>query len=562
MEGNATRDGFARRSLLVGLIAIAFALSCTSAAAAAVVTARNSMEPTLVDRINDVRAAHGLRRLRVSSLLTNAATRHANSMGNVGYFKGELYTPSHSILWTPYGTWIHWYWPGAGYTSGAAGENRTWGAADLSARAAVKRWLNSKRHRLNLLTASWRRVGVAAVRVSDPVGYYGRRDDVTIVVAEFGRRKGKRRQVEPPPPPPPPPSPSPDNDVREDMAFILYSSGLFGYQTNVDKYGTCDVAEAYLGQVSAHPCNRLMYSAAMHAPDAAWAWWNPISEARADGYLLHRSDGSECATDGQYGLDVGDSNAQQDFIQGVMAKMAQYPWMTGVFTDGVGRSVQSFCGGAYPVEYPTQASWDDAMVEWASVVGPALRSAGIYQLPNAGGWYPNHDLVNTTREWWPRIAPYFPALTFEYWTMHPSSPRLASTGPAWDQLWNEKQALVAFAQGLGVDFYGIDQWYNDDPVGKTYGRVSFLLDWDGNGGGHFQTPRGTYNSTQDNWVAGMPSYDVGAPTAGKVQVGVGWRREFTKATVLINPDPAVSQSFSVGGSTVTLPPVTARIIGK
>jgi uncharacterized protein YkwD len=191
MEGNVTRDGFARRSLLVGLIAIAFALSCTSAAGAAVVTARNSMEPTLIDRINDVRAAHGLRKLRVSSRLTNAATRHVNSMGAVGYFKSALHTPSSSVEWTPYGTWIDWYWPGAGYTSGAAGESRTWGARDLSARAAVKRWMNNARNRANLLTASWRRVGVAAVRVSDPLGYYGGRERVTIVVAEFGRRSGQ-----------------------------------------------------------------------------------------------------------------------------------------------------------------------------------------------------------------------------------------------------------------------------------------------------------------------------------------------------------------------------------
>jgi uncharacterized protein YkwD len=203
MEGNI-RDGFALRSLLVGLTAIAFALSCTSGAAAAGVTPRNSMEPTLVGRINDVRAAHGLRRLRVSSLLTNAATQHAKSMGAAGYFRAALYTPLHRDGWTPYGTWIHWYWPGAGYTSGRAAENRAWGATDLSARTAVKRWMKSARNRANLLTARWRHVGVAAVRVSDPVGYYGRRDDVTIVVAELGRRKGKRRQVAPPPPSPPP----------------------------------------------------------------------------------------------------------------------------------------------------------------------------------------------------------------------------------------------------------------------------------------------------------------------------------------------------------------------
>lgn len=47
-----------------------------------------------------------------------------------------------------------------------------------------------------------------------------------------------------------------------------------------------------------------------------------------------------------------------------------------------------------------------------------------------------------------------------------------------------------------------------------------------------------------------------------MQVGVGWRRELTKAYVLINPDPSVSQTFSVGGQTVTVGPVRARIILK
>jgi hypothetical protein len=39
-----------------------------------------------------------------------------------------------------------------------------------------------------LLKRSWRNVGVAAVAVRNPGGYFRSWDDVTIVVAEFGRR--------------------------------------------------------------------------------------------------------------------------------------------------------------------------------------------------------------------------------------------------------------------------------------------------------------------------------------------------------------------------------------
>lgn len=176
------------RAALVALVVLVFALSGTSASAATIVTARDAMEPRLVERINDLRASHGLRRLRVAGDLSRAAAKHANSLGSMGYFKHELYTPSRKTTWTPFGTWIRWYWPGPGYSSWAAGENLAWGAPDLSARQAAARWMDSPPHRANILTASWRRIGVAAVHVSDPHGYFGSWSDVTIVVAEFGRR--------------------------------------------------------------------------------------------------------------------------------------------------------------------------------------------------------------------------------------------------------------------------------------------------------------------------------------------------------------------------------------
>ena len=177
-----------RRGALLAAFALVFALSATSAPAATIVTAKDGVETSLMERINDVRAAHGLRRLRAAPRLTEAATRHANSMGKVGYFKHELYTPKRSVNWTPFGTWIRWHWPGPGYASWSAGENLVWGAPDLTARGAVRRWMDSPPHRANILTPGWRHIGIAVVHVSDPHGYFGTWSDVTLAVADFGRR--------------------------------------------------------------------------------------------------------------------------------------------------------------------------------------------------------------------------------------------------------------------------------------------------------------------------------------------------------------------------------------
>lgn len=175
----------ALRILAAALAAAAF-LAFTGTGSAATLSARNAREPNLVERINAVRADHGLAPLRSNYLLNTAATRHAKSMGKRGYFRHELRKEGS---WFGFGTWIHWYWPGPGYTSWTAGENLAWGAPDLSAGDAVTMWMNSPGHRANLL-GSWKRVGVAIVHVDDPSGYYGDYRDVTLVAAEFGKRSG------------------------------------------------------------------------------------------------------------------------------------------------------------------------------------------------------------------------------------------------------------------------------------------------------------------------------------------------------------------------------------
>jgi len=165
------------------------ALAAPSPAGALTVSDRDSLEDSVVSRINAVRRSHGLRSLSVVARLETAADTHATSMGAASYFRHELYTPTSATTWTGFGTWIRWYWPGPGYSSWSAGENLAWGAPGLSASETVSRWMASPGHRANVLNPAWRNIGVSAVHVDDPLGYYASWDDVTIVAAEFAARR-------------------------------------------------------------------------------------------------------------------------------------------------------------------------------------------------------------------------------------------------------------------------------------------------------------------------------------------------------------------------------------
>jgi uncharacterized protein YkwD len=157
------------------------------AGATTTLTSCNTREQALLDAMNAVRAKHGLGPLRRVRVLNRAATRHANSMGRNGYSSHDLYTPSLEDNWTPIGTWLRWYWPGPGYSSWTMGENIAWGAPDLSKRDAMRFWMNSAPHRANIL-GNFNRVGIAAVRVEDPVGDFGSFDNATFWAVDFGKR--------------------------------------------------------------------------------------------------------------------------------------------------------------------------------------------------------------------------------------------------------------------------------------------------------------------------------------------------------------------------------------
>jgi uncharacterized protein YkwD len=74
-----------------------------------------------------------------------------------------------------------------GFRSWEVGENLAYGSPDLSAAATVRMWMNSPGHRENLLSRSWREIGLGAVHVASGGGEFGG-SPVTVITADFGHR--------------------------------------------------------------------------------------------------------------------------------------------------------------------------------------------------------------------------------------------------------------------------------------------------------------------------------------------------------------------------------------
>ena len=175
-----------RRSTLLSLVVAVAALAAAPAPAAAAteVTAAKKLEAAVVKRMNTVRKAHGRSSLRTATRLNRAGRGHVVNMARHGFFAHRWSNGD------PFGRWIRRYWPGPGYRSWSAGENLYWEGPSTTARRVVRAWMRSPGHRRNLLSRDWRRVGVGAVRVTDPTGAYAGVPTAFVVAAEYGYRSG------------------------------------------------------------------------------------------------------------------------------------------------------------------------------------------------------------------------------------------------------------------------------------------------------------------------------------------------------------------------------------
>ena len=124
--------------------------------------------------INVVRHMYRLGSVRNNGRLNRSSLLKADAVRRCGF--------SH----TPCGMSFSRTFQKAGYLPARAfGENLAWGQAGLGSPVnTLGMWLNSPGHRANLLSRTWRDVGIATLQ-----GQMFGHDGVTLWVAQFGRRR-------------------------------------------------------------------------------------------------------------------------------------------------------------------------------------------------------------------------------------------------------------------------------------------------------------------------------------------------------------------------------------
>jgi uncharacterized protein YkwD len=151
---------------------------CASASATPSQVAKRTVVRATLCTLNAERARHGLPRLKLNKKLSAAARRHARDMVRRDYF-------AHDSLGG--GTFVDRV-RRSGYLDGARswslGENLAWGSHERSApRAITSMWMNSPGHRANILSPSFRAVGIGFA-----MGAPGASGPAATYATEFGAR--------------------------------------------------------------------------------------------------------------------------------------------------------------------------------------------------------------------------------------------------------------------------------------------------------------------------------------------------------------------------------------
>jgi hypothetical protein len=370
------------------------------------------------------------------------------------------------------------------------------------------------------------------------------------------------------------PAPSDLVDATQPLLEQPFPS-LGGHLTgdaNPGLYSTVVGDAADASTLATVPGRALAYFASADV-NTAWSTGVPYSQAAANHWLLTDSSGNLLTNHGypgNYVGDVGSSGYQQAWIANVESYLSAHPGIDGVLIDDVLHDLLPLAG-TEAAKYPTQPQWAAAQLSFVKAVGDALRGKGYYVALNASGYIPgdaNSDDGTNTVTWWHQLGPYVNGLMNEYYdgTANGTN-QLRATGSAWNQNWDGWQLLVQTAQSMGDDFFGVAYGTTGNTAAMTYGKASFLLDWNG-GGGAFMYGVGSAAGPDPGSIAWTT--DIGTPAGAKQQVGAGWMRRYTDGVALLNPSATSAQTFQLGGSyttssgstlsSVTLQPTTGMIL--
>jgi putative glycosyl hydrolase-like family 15 (GHL15) protein len=264
-----------------------------------------------------------------------------------------------------------------------------------------------------------------------------------------------------------------------------------------------------------------------------------------------------------YLANVGSPSYQRAWAASVIAVDKRQAY-DGTFMDNVLADVSWWTpAGVFPSLYPSDSAWQAAMTSFMRYVGPHLKARHLYVRASAGKKFGSAAY----KAWWRILAPDVSGLEVEYFQQANADYRLYDNDPTdWHGDWAGWESLIDVAQNAGVDFYGGMQGTPSDTAKMMYGKASFLLRWNGRGGGFFWQ---STDAATDPWNPAWTT-DVGRPLGRMQAVGAGWRRTFSRGTVIVNPSASSEQTFNLGATyrdptgrdttSVTLAPVSAMIL--
>jgi uncharacterized protein YkwD len=180
-DGGLVRDsssGAAAQALVTNSQRLAW----KPATAVGVSSQQKALETGLVRAINSIRSEHGLKPLAFSAKLAAAAAQHTREMGTKGYFEHESYDSSE--FWKRIERW----YPSRAWRSWSVGENLLSSSPDVTVSDGLETWMDSPPHRANLLSRSWREIGLSAIHFESAPGEF-EDGPVTLVTADFGARR-------------------------------------------------------------------------------------------------------------------------------------------------------------------------------------------------------------------------------------------------------------------------------------------------------------------------------------------------------------------------------------
>lgn len=154
----------------------------TARAAGAEADRLPTLETAILSRLNELRSARDLPRLRAAPGLRAAAAAHSRAMLVGGFFAHDSADGTH------FDVRVERFYPSRGFRFWRVGENLAAMTGVMTAEDAVDLWLSSPPHRRVLFDPTWREAGLGALR-APATGVFPGAGEASVVTLDVGVRR-------------------------------------------------------------------------------------------------------------------------------------------------------------------------------------------------------------------------------------------------------------------------------------------------------------------------------------------------------------------------------------